>query len=213
MPPPSTASAFASTADVAACREMLRGGSRTFYAASLVLPGSVRRPAAGLYAFCREADDAIDLRSDRGTALRELHVRLEKIYAGPPGHAAADREFGDCVARFAIPKAFPLALLEGFAWDASLRRYDSLSQLTSYAVRVAGTVGVMMAMIMGVRDVQLLARACDLGVAMQLTNIARDVARMLVAGGCTCRCNGCARRVSIQSPGSRIPNSVRLWAW
>jgi phytoene synthase len=154
---------------------MLRGGSRTFYAASLVLPGSVRRPAAGLYAFCREADDAIDLRSDRGTALRELHVRLEKIYAGSPGHAAADREFGDCVARFAIPKAFPHALLEGFAWDASLRRYDSLSQLTAYAVRVAGTVGVMMAMIMGVRDVQLLARACDLGVAMQLTNIARDV--------------------------------------
>ena len=154
---------------------MLRGGSRTFYAASLVLPRSVRRPAAGLYAFCREADDAIDQGQDRGAALRELHIRLERIYAGLPGSAASDRAFGDCVTRFSIPKAFPLALLEGFAWDASMRRYENLSQLTAYAVRVAGTVGVMMAMLMGVRDAQLLARACDLGVAMQLTNIARDV--------------------------------------
>ncbi len=175
MPKYSSAEAFASHADVAACREMLRGGSRTFFAASLVLPGSVRKPAAGLYAFCRMADDAIDQGTDRAAALRELHVRLEGIYAGMPGECAADRAFGDCVARYAIPKAYPLALLEGFSWDAALRRYETLSELTAYAVRVAGTVGVMMAMVMGVRDAQLLARACDLGVAMQLTNIARDV--------------------------------------
>ena len=175
MPKYSSAEAFASHADVAACREMLRGGSRTFFAASLVLPGSVRKPAAGLYAFCRMADDAIDQGTDRAAALRDLHLRLERIYAGMPGDSAADRAFGDCVGRYSIPKAYPLALLEGFSWDADLRRYDSLSELTAYAVRVAGTVGVMMAMVMGVRDPQLLARACDLGVAMQLTNIARDV--------------------------------------
>jgi phytoene synthase len=154
---------------------MLRGGSRTFFAASLTLPARVSKPAAGLYAFCRMADDAIDQGADCGAALRDLHARLEKIYAGAPGDAAADRAFGDCVSRFAIPKDLPLALLEGFAWDASMRRYESFSHLTAYAVRVAGTVGVMMAMVMGVRDVQSLARACDLGVAMQLTNIARDV--------------------------------------
>ena len=171
----SSADGFASHADVAACREMLRGGSRTFFAASLVLPGSVRKPAAGLYAFCRMADDAIDQGTDRAAALRDLHVRRERIYARMPGNSAADRAFGDCVAQYAIPKEYPLALLEGFSWDAELRQYHTLSELTEYAVRVAGTVGVMMAMVMGVRDAQLLSRACDLGVAMQLTNIARDV--------------------------------------
>jgi phytoene synthase len=154
---------------------MLRGGSRTFFAASLALPLSVRRSATGLYAFCRMADDAIDGDTDRRAVLRDLHARLEAIYDGTPSGIAADRAFGDCVSRHGIPKAFPLALLEGFAWDAEVRRYETLSQLTDYAVRVAGTVGVMMAMTMGVYDPVSLARACDLGVAMQLTNIARDV--------------------------------------
>jgi phytoene synthase len=175
MPVHSPVDAFASHADLAACRAMLRDGSRTFFAASLVLPGSVRKPAAGLYAFCRMADDAIDQGTDHPAALRDLHARLERIYAGTPGDCAVDRAFGDCVAQHAIPKAYPLALLQGFAWDTAGRRYETLSELTEYAVRVAGTVGVMMAMVMGVRDPQLLARACDLGVAMQLTNIARDV--------------------------------------
>ena len=78
-------------------------------------------------------------------------------------------------ARFAIPRAVPEALLEGLAWDAEGRVYETLDALTEYAVRVAGTVGVMMTLLMGVRSPEALARACDLGVAMQLTNIARDV--------------------------------------
>jgi phytoene synthase len=166
---------FASVADVAACREMLRGGSRTFFAASLVLPRSVRGPATGLYAFCRLADDAIDHGRDRHAALAALRDRLDRIYAGQPLDIAADRAFADSVNRFAIPKAFPAALLEGFEWDAGNRRYENLSALNAYAVRVAGTVGAMMAMVMDVRRPELVARACDLGVAMQLTNIARDV--------------------------------------
>ena len=69
----------------------------------------------------------------------------------------------------------PAALFEGFQWDCEGRRYDSLEALHGYAARVAGAVGVMMTLLMGVRDGPALARACDLGVAMQLTNIARDV--------------------------------------
>jgi phytoene synthase len=121
------------------------------------------------------ADDAIDHGADRAAALDELRARLDRIYAGVPAEIAADRAFADCVARFSIPKGFPAALLEGFAWDAVNRRYENLSQLKAYGVRVAGSVGAMMAMVMGVRERGLLARACDLGVAMQLTNIARDV--------------------------------------
>lgn len=135
----------------------------------------MRKPATALYAFCRMADDAIDLGSDRAAALRDLHRRLDRVYLGVPTDNPADRAFADCVLRFAIPKAFPLALLEGFAWDAEGRRYDNLSELKAYGVRVAGTVGTMMAMVMNVRDPRALAPACDLGVAMQLTNIARDV--------------------------------------
>jgi phytoene synthase len=175
MPPRSTVRPHASVADVAACRASLRGGSRTFFAASLALPRSVRAPATALYAFCRMADDAIDLGLDRCAALDDLQRRLERIYAGAPSDSAADRAFADCVRRFAIPKQFPLALLEGFEWDSTGRRYATLSQLKAYGVRVAGTVGTMMAMVMNVREPHLLARACDLGVAMQLTNIARDV--------------------------------------
>jgi len=182
MPMRSTDKPFATVADVAACRAMLRGGSRSFFAASLVLPKSVREPATGLYAFCRMADDAIDHGSDRFAALTELRERLARIYAGRPFDIAADRAFADAVARFRIPQSFPEALLEGFEWDSRNRRYADFSQLKAYGVRVAGTVGAMMAMVMGVRDPKLLARACDLGVAMQLTNIARDVGEDARAG-------------------------------
>jgi phytoene synthase len=175
MLPRSIDKPHASPADRASCRAALCSGSRSFFAASLALPKSVREPATGLYAFCRMADDAIDLGKDKLQALRELHVRLDRIYAGEPQDHAADRAFADVVARFAIPKAFPLGLLEGFEWDAHNRRYDDLSQLTAYSVRVAGTVGAMMGMVMDVRCPSLISRACDLGVAMQLTNIARDV--------------------------------------
>jgi phytoene synthase len=175
MPTPSQGNSYATAADAMSCRALLRGGSRSFYAASLVLPKSVREPATGLYAFCRVADDAIDQGTDRPAALRQLRERLELIYAGTPQDIAADRAFADCVARHAIPKAFPAALLEGFEWDSLNRRYETLSALKAYAVRVAGTVGGMMAMVMEVRNPALMSRACDLGVAMQLTNIARDV--------------------------------------
>ncbi len=179
---PDTEAAFTSPADIAACRELLRGGSKSFFAASLVLPRAVRDPATGLYAFCRVADDAIDLGADRSAALADLRQRLDAIYAGAPRDIAADRAFADVVTRHSIPKAYPLALLEGFEWDSNERRYQSFSDLRAYGVRVAGTVGAMMAMVMHVRDPNLLARACDLGVAMQLTNIARDVGEDARAG-------------------------------
>jgi phytoene synthase len=161
--------------DAARCRAMLRDGSRTFFAASLVLPAAIRGPATALYAFCRMADDAIDHGTDRGAAMHELRARLDLIYQGCPGDAVCDRVFADAVSQHAIPKVIPLALLEGFGWDAENRRYENISQVIDYAVRVAGTVGLMMSIIMGVRESGPLARACDLGVAMQLTNIARDV--------------------------------------
>jgi phytoene synthase len=161
--------------DIAACREMLRGGSRTFFAASHVLPRRVAEPATALYAFCRFADDAIDLQRGKAATLARLRERIDRAYAGRPFPTAPDRAFAEIVDRFVIPRALPEALLEGLAWDSQGRRFEDFSALQDYAVRVAGAVGVMMSIIMGARTQTLLARACDLGVAMQLTNIARDV--------------------------------------
>jgi phytoene synthase len=173
-------------ADVAACRAKLRHGSRSFHAASMLLPAPVRDSATALYAFCRLADDAIDEgcaeAGVRGRALANLAHRLDAAYAGRPHDNPADRAFAHVVAIHHIPRAVPEALLEGFAWDLQGRRYETLADLHDYAARVAGTVGVMMAMLMGVRAPGALARACDLGIAMQLTNIARDVGEDARAG-------------------------------
>lgn len=168
-------------ADLAACRALLRNGSRSFLAASHLLPGWVRDDAIALYAFCRVADDAID-QAGGGAALGSLRARLEAAYAGSPADIPADRALADLVARRDIPIALPAALLEGFAWDADGRRYADISALSAYAVRVAGSVGAMMALLMDARAPETVARACDLGVAMQLSNIARDVGEDARAG-------------------------------
>ena len=162
-------------ADMEACREAIRHGSLSFHAASRLLPARVRDPALALYAFCRLADDAVDLQLEKADAVLRLRDRLDLVYAGRPRNAPADRAFADVVAEFEMPRALPDALLEGLAWDAEGRRYADLSGLYAYSARVASAVGVMMAVLMRVRDANALARGCDLGVAMQLTNIARDV--------------------------------------
>lgn len=161
--------------DLARCRAMIKVGSKSFYAASLLLAPKVRDPAYALYAFCRLADDAVDLGRDRLAALGRLETRLHAVYAGKPLDNPADRAFSRVVEQFAIPRRLPEALLEGLRWDAEGRLYHELADLEAYATRVAGTVGAMMTLIMGVREPGTLARATDLGIAMQLTNIARDV--------------------------------------
>lgn len=162
-------------ADLDHCREAIRHGSLSFHAASRVLPARVRDPALALYAFCRLADDEVDLKQDKAASVLALRERLDMAYAGRPRNAAPDRAFTALIEDFDMPRALPEALLEGLAWDAMERRYATLSDLNAYSARVASAVGAMMCVLMRVRDGNALARACDLGVAMQLTNIARDV--------------------------------------
>jgi phytoene synthase len=175
----------------------MRGGSKSFFAASRLLPASIRAAAVDLYAFCRVTDDAVDNSGASPRVMAELHARLDAIYdvAAPlvSGHSTplaastrfsddlrtlphiADRAFARVVRAHCLPKKIPLALLEGFQWDAQGRRYETIDEVYDYSARVAGTVGAMMALVMGVREARPMARACELGVAMQLTNIARDV--------------------------------------
>ena len=161
--------------DLQACKRLMQGGSRSFFTASLLLPPRVRAPATGLYAFCRVADDAIDHSDEPEQAIAALRLRLDRIYDGSPGPELADRALACVVALHQVPRALLDALIEGFAWDVQGRRYDTIEDLHAYGARVAGAVGAMMTLLMGTRDPRALARACELGVAMQLTNIARDV--------------------------------------
>jgi phytoene synthase len=163
------------SADVAACRRILARGSKSFWAASLLLPRRVRGSAASFYAFCRVADDAVDETDDPDRAVEDLTTRIDAVYRGMPHDDPVDRALSAIVERHEIPRAPIDALIDGFVWDAKGRRYEELSDVLAYSARVASAVGVVMTYIMGSRDRQTLARACDLGAAMQLTNICRDV--------------------------------------
>ena len=160
--------------DFDACRDLLRAGSKSFHAASLLLPAEVRPSVWALYAFCRVADDEVDGAGSGLAAVAQLRRRLVAAYEGAPHDGPVDRAFAATVQKFQIPFALPAALIEGFEWDVAGRPCETFSDTCAYAVRVAGTVGVMMSLIMGVTEAEALARACDLGIAMQLTNIARD---------------------------------------
>ncbi len=164
----------ARTDDFEACRDLLRAGSKSFHAASLLLPVEVRPAVWALYAFCRVADDEVDGAGSGLAAVAQLRRRLVAAYEGVPHDGPVDRAFAATVQKFQIPFALPAALIEGFEWDVAGRPCETFSDTCAYAVRVAGTVGVMMSLIMGVTEAEALARACDLGIAMQLTNIARD---------------------------------------
>lgn len=173
---------MSAAADMAVCRDLIRTGSLSFHAASRLLPARVRDPALALYAFCRIADDEVDEGQDKAAAVLRLGERLDLIYGGTPRDTPVDRAFARVVSEFELPRALPDALLEGLAWDACGRRYANLSELQAYSARVAASVGAMMCVLMRVRDPDVLARACDLGLAMQLTNIARDVGEDARAG-------------------------------
>jgi phytoene synthase len=182
MAAPSLKAAERRPADLAAGRALLRNGSRSFHVASLLLPRQIRDSATALYAFCRLADDAIDVEADAASGLVQLRAQLDRVYDGDPLPQPVERLLAQAVREYRIPRALLEALLEGFEWDLAGRRYESLAELNAYATRVAGSVGAMMTLLMGVRDATVLARACDLGVAMQLTNIARDVGQDARAG-------------------------------
>lgn len=161
--------------DRRALAQILAQGSKSFAMASRLLPGRLRDAVLVYYAYCRRADDAIDESEDPKQALAELTSELDAIFSGAGGQDLVTRELARLVAFSKLSKAPFVGLLEGFAWDTQTRRYETLEDLECYCARVAATVGITMTELMGPSSPQMLARAADLGVAMQLTNIARDI--------------------------------------
>lgn len=158
-------------------RAAIRNGSKSFWLASLLLGPELRDDAAGLYAYCRRADDLIDLAPPEHAQQRvaELRAELDRIYAGAAVNNPEARELQRLVFEKNIPSEYPEALLRGFQLDAEGKTYDTLFDLYDYCWCVAGSVGAMMCHVLGVRRERALAHGIHLGMAMQLTNICRDV--------------------------------------
>ena len=172
----------------AASRETIQKGSQSFAAAAALFDPQTRADAEMLYAWCRYCDDVIDgqtLGHEREVlAPDEVQRRLEGLYAhtraalaGEPTDDPAFAAFREVAGRRAIPEQYAIELIDGFAMDVGGRRYQTIEDTLDYCWHVAGVVGAMMAIVMGVKpgDLVTLRRAQDLGLAFQLTNIARDI--------------------------------------
>lgn len=161
----------------ALARRDLKVGSKSFALAGRLLPAQVREDAAVCYAFCRYVDDAVDEvpPEQAAAAVVRLRALVGELYAGQPQDDPRLAAFGQLVQRVRMPRAYPEALIDGMAMDAQGARYETSSDLLLYCHRVAGVVGLMMCHVLGVRDDAALPQAAHLGIAMQLTNICRDV--------------------------------------
>lgn len=161
----------------AVCADTLARHGKSFALASVWLPPAERGAAAALYTWCRRADDAVDAPAGLApaAALASVERRLDAIYAGDAQADPADAAFQRVVLEHAVPAEYPRQLLAGLAMDVAGTPYPDLASLYLYCYRVAGTVGLMMTHVLGVSDERALRHAAQLGIAMQLTNICRDV--------------------------------------
>ncbi len=159
-------------------RRIIAHHSKSFALASRLLPGVARDRAVVVYAWCRRADDAVDLaaRGQGASALARLRDELDAVYGAQTLDDDILEAFRQVTRVCRIPKLYPFELLEGLRMDVEATRYQTLPQLLHYCYRVAGTVGLMMCHVMGLRDESATRNAAHLGAAMQLTNICRDVA-------------------------------------
>ncbi|MCU0624688.1 MAG: phytoene/squalene synthase family protein [Gemmatimonadaceae bacterium] len=181
--------------DAVVCAEIVRKHARTFHLASRFLPSEKRRAAYGLYAFCRVADDMVDeakASGDQsiGAKLAEYDRTLTStVHDGRPANDAVFRELQWAVGTYGIPEQVLHELVAGVARDLEPVRYATWAELARYCEGVASTVGEMCTYVFGVpagasaRE-RALKYARTLGVAMQLTNILRDVGEDAQRGRC-----------------------------
>ncbi|WP_309893227.1 phytoene/squalene synthase family protein [Archangium sp.] len=185
-------------------QSVTRHHAKSFYFASLLLFGMRRKAAFALYAYCRRLDDMVDVADGasegavpEGLAERLVRARraVAELYVEtphladprmPPPDTRASGGDGpwdeaelaalvDCIRRFGVPEAPMQDLISGMEMDLTKRRYETWAELDQYCYRVAGVVGLMMAPMLGCSSEWALGPAADLGRAMQLTNILRDV--------------------------------------
>lgn len=171
---------------IAHAHESIAVGSKSFALASRIFAPAMRDDAAMLYAWCRHCDDVIDgqimghgqiedYREGQSDRLESLKTQTREALEFGIAKSLIFQGLARVFQTHSIPHRHAYELLKGFEMDAEERVYETREDLLDYCYHVAGVVGVMMAYVMGVRDAATLNRASDLGLAFQLTNIARDV--------------------------------------
>ena len=173
-------------------RTLTETHGRSFALAAWALPAARRDAARALYAFCRRLDDLVDEAapaSDVARRLVDTSALIEIVHGpdalpavDPPWHRAELAALRDAIRRYDIPVAPFRELVAGVEMDLTRRRYPTFAHLDLYCFRVAGTVGLMLAPVLGYSRPRALRAAADLGRAMQLTNILRDVREDLGRG-------------------------------
>ncbi|NKI34004.1 phytoene/squalene synthase family protein [Wenzhouxiangella sp. XN79A] len=172
--------------------ETIAEGSKSFATASKLFRPAMRRDVLLLYAWCRHCDDVTDGqdlgRNQSGTASPQTIDRLKQdslaACRGRPNDELPYRALAEVARRHELPEDIVLDHIAGFEQDVAGWQPQSTEDLLEYCYFVAGAVGILMARIMGVRDIETLKRASDLGLAFQLTNIARDIVEDARAGRC-----------------------------
>lgn len=168
------------------CRQIAKHHAKTFYLATMFLPKPRQNPIFAMYALLRTVDDLVDLAEDKLTngqltrheineSIGNWKTRLKECYGGKHHDDPILLAWQDTLTRHPIPVELPLDLIDGVAMDIDFVPFETFDELYVYCYKVASVVGLMTAEIFGYSDKKALQHAIDLGIAMQLTNILRDV--------------------------------------
>ena len=159
------------------CQQKAAQSGSSFYYSFLFLSAERRRAITALYAFCREVDDVVDEVTDPAIARTKLAWWRQEVataFSGTPQHPVS-RALAPVVRQFRLPEAHFQTIIDGMTMDLDQTRYADFPALELYCHRVAGVVGLMSAEIFGYTEAATTGYARDLGIALQLTNICRDV--------------------------------------
>jgi phytoene synthase len=168
------------------CRQIAKHHAKTFYLATLFLPKRLQNPIFAIYALLRTVDDLVDNAEEKltkgtitretiNTLLEDWKTRLKACYAGETGSDPIMVAWNHTLESYPIAIEHPLELIEGVAMDIEFTPFETFDELYVYCYKVASVVGLMTSEIFGYSDPAALRHAIDLGIAMQLTNILRDI--------------------------------------
>ena len=162
----------------------MSGRATSFYYSFLALPADKRNAIVAVWDFCRAVDDAVDEpgEQDPVSALAQWRAELASLYDGREPATTQGKHLAPFITKFALPRSGFEDLIDGVAMDLQRNRYDTFEELRQYCLRVASAVGLICVEIFGYRNLQTRDYAIDLGIALQLTNIIRDVAPDLERG-------------------------------
>ncbi len=160
------------------CQDKAAKSGSSFYYSFMFLPPQQRQAIVALYAFCREVDDVVDECSDPNLAQIKLawwRSEIDKLFKGTPNHPVT-QALQTALQHYNLPQEHFLEIIDGMEMDLTQFTYNSFKDLSLYCYRVASVVGLMAAEIFGMKERQTQKYAHNLGMALQLTNILRDVA-------------------------------------